>query len=134
MLSIPMSDIQSVRGCVTLCNKHPEIIGMELPKPQYTEEADVDVSAVALLSLMPYNTWTTAYYIGLASNIISFQLVPTNPKVTPVFLGVSLLMHMSTYRNQHMEVDEVARGPTDSLDLHIGNLHMECIQPTNVEI
>ena len=71
-------------------------------------------------SLMPYNTWSTADYSGLTKNLLSFQLVPTNPDGTPAFLGVALLMHMPAYRNQHMELDESAGGPTDAIDVHIG--------------
>ena len=82
-------------------------------------------AADALPSILTYDKWTTAYYSGLANNLLSFQLVPTNLGGTPAFLGVDLLMHISTYRNQHVEGDEAAGGPTDAIDVHIGEREME---------
>ena len=120
LLSIPMSDMQSLCVCVTLFGQHPDIIGMELPKLRDAEEADGVAAAAALPLLLTYNTWNTADYSGLTKNLLSFQLVPTNPDGTPAFLGVALLMHMPAYRNQHMELDESAGGPTDAIDVHIG--------------
>ena len=32
LLARPMSDMQSLRVCVTVFNQNPEMIGMELPK------------------------------------------------------------------------------------------------------
>ena len=43
-------------------------------------------------------------------------------------------MHISTYRNQHVEGDEAAGGPTDAIDDHIGEREMEWIQPTDVDL
>ena len=43
-------------------------------------------------------------------------------------------MHMSTYRNHHMEGDETAGFPNSALDVHIRECQMECIQPTDVDI
>ena len=43
-------------------------------------------------------------------------------------------MHMSTYLNQNTEGDEADRGPTAALDVHIGERHMECIKPTDVDL
>ena len=99
---LPGSYIQSLIVCVTICNQHPEIINTELPKIRDAEESDVSVADVELPSLLPYNTYTTADYSGLNNNLLSFQIVPTNPGGTPEFLGVALLMHMPTYLNHHM--------------------------------
>ena len=41
-------------------------------------------------------------------------------------------MHMSTYCNQHIEENESSGGPTAALDVHIGELQMEFIQPIDV--
>ena len=78
-----MSDMQILCLCFTLFDQHPDIIGMELHKRLDTEEACVVVAAAALPSLLTYNTWTTADYSGLTNNLLSFQLVPTNPDGTP---------------------------------------------------
>ena len=43
-------------------------------------------------------------------------------------------MHMSTYRNHHMEGDKTAGCPNSALDVHIRECQMECIQPTDVDI
>ena len=40
---------------------------------------------------------------------------------------------MSTYPDQNMEGDEASGSPTDALDVHIGERHMKCIQPTDVD-
>ena len=83
------------------------------------------VADALFTSLIPYNTRTTADYSGLTNNLLSFQLVPTNPGGNPALLGVDLLMYMPTYRNQHMEGDEAAGGQTDAIDVHIGEHQME---------
>ena len=44
----PLSDMQSLRVCVTLCNYHPEMIEMEIPQRQDLEEGDVDGAVSAL--------------------------------------------------------------------------------------
>ena len=88
--------------CVTICKQHTYIIGMEHTKCQYSEEAYGAVAADEFLSLPPYNELTNAYYSGLINNILPFQLVTMNTDSTPEFLAVALLMHMSTYHNQHM--------------------------------
>ena len=110
------------------------MIATGLPKLRDTEEVDGVVAASALPSLLPYNTRTTTDYCGLTNNLLSFQLAPTNPNNTPALLMVALLIHMSTYRNHNMEGDKAAGVPTDAIDVHIGELQMECIQPTNVDI
>ena len=69
--------------CVTVCYQNPEIIGIELPKLLDAEEADGAVDVASFPSLLPYNSWTTADYSGLTNNLLSFQLVPTNPDGTP---------------------------------------------------
>ena len=132
-LSIPMSEMHRLSLCVTLFNKHPEIIGMELYKCRYEEE-DGAVCSVELPSLLPYNAWTTADYSGLTNNILSFQLVPYNIISTPALLGFDLLMHMSTYLNQYMEVDEASGVPTTALDVRIGQHQIECIQLTIFDV
>ena len=53
-VSIPMSDMQIIFVCVTLCDKHPYMIGMELTKLLDAEESDGSVAADALMSLLPY--------------------------------------------------------------------------------
>ena len=89
--------------CVTICHRHPEVIGKELPKRQGAEDSDGAFASATLSSLLTYNEWNTAYYSGLNNNLLSFQLVPTNPDSTPALSGVDLLMHMSTYHKQYME-------------------------------
>ena len=92
------------------------------------------VAAAALPSLMIYNTWTTSDYSGFTKNILSFQIVPTNPGGTPALLVVALIIHISTYCNQHVEGYEAAGFPTAALDIHIGERQMEYTQPTDVDL
>ena len=133
-LSIPMSDIQILHVCVTICDQNPDMIGMEIPKLQDAEESGGAVTDDAFTSLMTYNTQTNEDYSGFTNNILSFQLVTTNTNGNPELLGVNLLMHMSTYYNQNIKREESDGRPTVALDVNIGERQMECIQPTNVEI
>ena len=92
LLSIPLSDMQILCVCITLCAQHLYIIGMKPPKRRYVEESYGAVVAATFPSLLPYNAWTTAYYSGLTNNLLSFKLVPTNPDGAPTFLGVALFI------------------------------------------
>ena len=83
--------------CVILCYQNPDIIGLEPPKCRDTEEADEAVTADGFFVTDKYNACTTVDYSGLTNNLLSFQLVPTNPDDTPALSRVALLMHMHIY-------------------------------------
>ena len=129
-----MSDMQIISVCVTICDHHLETIDTELPKIQDVEESDGADAATAFMSLIPHNVCTTPDYSVFTNNLLSFHIVPTNTDGTHVFSGAALLLYMSAYNNHHMYGYELDRGPTAALDVHIRELHMECIQPTVVDL
>ena len=137
-LSIPLSDMQSLRVCVTLCYRHPTMIDMELPKRHDVEEGGADGSFSALtqtdLPSLPSDANTTENNCGLNNNLLKFKLVPKNPDGTLVLSVEDLLKHMSTYANQHVEGYEGVRGPTPALDIHISKCQMECIRPNDDDL
>ena len=67
-LSIPLSDMQSLRVCVTLCYQHPEMIEMELPQRRDAEEGGADGAVPALkqagLPPLPSDAKTTSNTCG----------------------------------------------------------------------
>ena len=134
-LSIPLSDMKSLRVCVTLCYQHPDMIEMELPQRRDAEEGGADGAVSALtqdvVPSLPYDEKTTANTCRLNNNLLTFQLVPKNPDGTLVLLGEDLLKHILTYANQNVEGGEGVRCPTPELGIHISKRQMECIRPTD---